>query len=84
MAAGEGEDGESMTLTLEEFSWRCLWLECGNLAQHVAPCHTRAKVRELRRRAAKGELWQAPYFDKSEWAGMVRGWYAEYLRTGEL
>ena len=71
-------------LTFEEFSWRCLWLEYGRLSQYVHFNYTHKKVRELTRRAKKNELWQGPFFEKSEWAGMVREWYAEYLRTGDL
>ena len=73
-----------MPLTFEEFAWRCLWIECGRMSQHVAERYTLQKVRELKRRAKRGELWQRPYFDRSEWAGMVQRWYAEYLKTGEL
>ncbi len=71
-------------LTFEEFAWRCLWIECGRLDQYVHFSYTRKKVRELTRRAKRGELWQAPHFEKSEWAAMVRHWYAHYTQTGEL
>jgi hypothetical protein len=71
-------------LTLEEFAWRCLWLECGRLSQYVHFSYTLANIRELKRRAKRDELWLAPHFDKSEWAGMVRNWYADYLKTGVL
>ena len=72
------------TLTLEEFAWRCLWLECGKIAQYCPDSYMLAKVRELKRRAKQSELWQPPYFEKSEWAGMIRNWYADYLKTGAL
>ena len=72
------------TLTLEDFAWRCLWLECGRLNQYAGAYGTRRSVRQLTRRAKRNELWQGPYFEKSEWAGMVRGWYADYLKTGAL
>ena len=71
-------------LTLEEFAWRCLWIGCGQMAQHCHFSYTLKKVRELKRRAKQNELWQGPFFEKSEWAGMVRGWYADYLKTGDL
>ena len=72
------------TLTFEEFAWRRLWLECGRLDQYAGTYGTRLKVRQLVRRAKKNELWQGPYFEKSEWAAMIRGWYADYLKTGAL
>lgn len=66
-------------LSFEEFAWQCLWLECGRLDQYVASSYTLKKVRELKRRAIRGELWAGPHGDKSEWAGMVRNWYKYYL-----
>lgn len=66
-------------LTFEEFAWRCLWLECGRLSEFVAFPYTLKTVRELKRRAKRNELWQGPYFERSEWAGMVRNWYNQYL-----
>jgi hypothetical protein len=71
-------------LTLEEFAWRLLWLECGRMDQYVGSFYTRDTVRKLTRRAKRGELWRKPYFDQSEWAGMVRRWYMDYLKTGDL
>ena len=71
-------------LTLDEFAWRCMWLECGRLDQYVHFTYTRKKVRELKRMAKQNAVWPGPHGDHSEWAGMVRNWYAEYLRTGEL
>jgi hypothetical protein len=71
-------------LTFEEFAWRCLWLECGRIAQYCSDSYMPAKVRELKRRAKQSELWQPPFFDHSEWAAMVRIWYADYLKTGAL
>lgn len=65
-------------LTFEEFAWRCLWLECGRISQYYAFHYTLKKVRELKRRAKRGELWQKPYFERSEWAAMVRAWYRHY------
>lgn len=71
-------------LTFEEFAWRCLWLECGRLSEHIHFMYTRKTVRKLIRRAKRNELWQRPYFEESAWAGMVRRWYADYLKTGTL
>ena len=71
-------------LTFEEFAWRCLWTECGRLSQYVHFSYTLNKVQDLKRRAKRNELWQGPFFEKSEWAGMVRSWYADYLQTGDL
>jgi len=78
-------------LTLEEFAWRCEWLECGRLDQYTTAFYTLKKVRELTRRAKKNELWRGPFFEKSEWAtgtgpvdGMIRNQYAHYLKTGVL
>ena len=71
-------------LTLEEFAWRCLWLECGRLDLYVPSSYTRQGIRRLIQRADRNELWQPPYFEKSEWAGMIRSWYADYLKTGVL
>jgi hypothetical protein len=71
-------------LTLEEFAWRCLWLECARLDQYAGVYGTRQTVRRLIQRSKKNELWQPPYFEKSEWAGLIRNWYADYLKTGAL
>jgi hypothetical protein len=71
-------------LTLEEFAWRCLWIECGRMSEYVYFSYTLKKVRELKRRAKKNELWKGPYFEKSDWAGTVRNWYAHYLKSGQL
>lgn len=71
-------------LTFEEFAWAVLWLEWARLREHIAPSYATAGLHKLMGRARRGELWQGPYFDRSEWAGMVRRWYADYLRTGEL
>lgn len=71
-------------LTFEEFAWRSLWLECGRLSQYVHFSYTHKETRSLIRRAKKNELWRGPFFEKSEWAGMIRNWYAEYLKTGDL
>lgn len=65
--------------SFEEFAWRALWLECGRLSQFVASSYTLKKVRELKRRAKRGELWAGPYGDRSEWANIVRSWYKHYL-----
>jgi hypothetical protein len=71
-------------LTLEEFTWRCLWIECGRLHDSVGFLYARNKVRKLVRRAKNNQVWEGPFFEKSEWAAMVRGWYAHYLKTGVL
>lgn len=70
-------------LTFEEFAWATLWLEFGRISAlssqfNPADYYKRKAVRELIRRAKREELWKGPYGDKSEWAGMVRGWYAAY------
>jgi hypothetical protein len=51
-------------LTLEEFAWRCLWLECGRLATQDWQCGTiylLKQVRALKRRATEEKLWTGPY-----------------------
>lgn len=70
-------------LTFEEFAWATLWLEFGRLSlacgwYNPADYYKRKAVRELIRRTEQEVLWTGPYGDKSEWAGMVRGWYAAY------
>jgi len=71
-------------LTLEEFAWRSLWLECGRLDQYAVTHGTLKTVKELKRRAKRNELWRPPYYEKSEWAGIIHAQYANYLRTGNL
>lgn len=71
-------------LTFEEFAWATLWLEFGRVSTvcgqfNPADYYKRRKVRELIRRSKQGELWVGPYGERSEWAGMVRGWYQQYL-----
>lgn len=74
----------AQSLTFEEFVWRSLWLDIGRMDQYVSPFYTRKAVRKLIKRAKREELWEGPFFEKSEWAGMVQNWYAHYLKTGEL
>lgn len=71
-------------LTFEEFAWRCLWLECGRLSEFSPEAYVIQKVHQLKRRAKQNELWQGPWFEHSEWAGMIHNWYVNYLETGEL
>jgi hypothetical protein len=68
-------------LSLEEFAWRSLWLGLGRLDRYAG---TRNRVQELKRRAKRNELWRPPYYEKSEWAGIIRTQYANYLQTGKL
>jgi hypothetical protein len=72
-------------LTLEEFAFHCEWLEVVRLSQFVWEGEVRKmairKIREFKRGRA---VWQGPYGEASEWAGMVRGWYRDYLKTEGL
>lgn len=71
-------------LTLEEFAWACLWMEWARTRNSIAPYYATVELHKLIARARRGEVWRKPYFGRSEWAGMVRRWYEDYLRTGEL
>ena len=72
-------------LPLEEFAFHREWSDTIRLSQHISDWDFRQavlkKIREFRRGR---EVFQGPYGDRSEWAGMVRNWYAHYLKTGEL
>lgn len=69
-----------MKMTLEEFAYQCEWDEVIRLSQFVweGDIRTRAikKIREFKRGR---EAFQGPYGNRSEWAGMVRNWYKQYL-----
>jgi hypothetical protein len=66
-------------LTLEEFAYRCIWLEHirlrGFISEHEADKHFRKTL--CRVRNGLGRLERA---EPSEWDAMVKGWYAEYLK----
>jgi len=64
-----------MTLTLEDFNARCIWLEHIRLRQfiseHEAQKHFRKTLRMVKR-GSKGS--------PTEWDAMVKGWYQKYLQ----
>lgn len=72
-------------LTLEEFAFRCEWQEVIRLSQFIWEGEVRKmaikKIREFKRGR---ETFKGPYGDQSEWAGMVKRWYTDYLKTGVL
>lgn len=72
-------------MTLEEFTFHREWQEVIRLSQFIWEGEVRKmaikKIREFKRGR---EVFQGPHGDRSEWAGMIRHWYANYLKTGEL
>ena len=72
-------------LSLEEFAYRCEWEDVIRLSRFISDWDFRKMVLKKIREHQRGrEVFQGPYGAKSEWAGMVRRWYADYLKTGEL
>lgn len=72
-------------LTFEEFAWRCLWVEIGRLWEYGSRDYNLRKIRKLKRGIKRGDTpFPGKFGDRSEWAGMVRNWYTQYLKTGEL
>lgn len=72
-------------LTLEEFAYRAEWQDLIRLSQFVCEGEIRRiAVKNIREFKRGREVFQGPHGDHSEWAGMVRGWYADYLKTGDL
>lgn len=72
-------------LTFEEYVHRAEWLERIRIAP-LYPWSADQQMRYFREYARKmkrgGPLFGGPYGDKSEWAGMCRNWYRNYLETG--
>ena len=66
-------------LTFEEFAWKTVYLEGVRLSNFICESEVRKYFIKAIRRAKKEQLWTGPYGDKSEWAGMVRNWYRQYL-----
>ena len=72
-------------LTLEEFAWRSRWIECGRLWNYGNRDYNLREIQAIKRSAKRGDTpFPGKFGSKSEWAGMVRRWYAHYLQTGEL
>jgi hypothetical protein len=72
-------------MSLTDFAWRCLWTECGHLWEYGNRDYNLRKIRKLKHAAKRGDSpFPGKFGDRSEWASMVRRWYAHYLQTGEL
>lgn len=71
-------------MTFEEFVYQTEWFEIMRLSQFVSEYETlklvKAKVREHRRGRP---LFKGPFGEKSEWAGLCRGWYRHYLEANK-
>ncbi len=67
-------------LSFEEFAYQVEWEEVIRISQfvwegEVVKMATK-KIREFKRGR---ELFLGPHGDHSQWAGMVRNWYQQYL-----
>ena len=62
---------------LEEFAWKCVWLELGRLSQYVGPHYTRLKARKLIRQARRRESQLTFRGRRTEWTAMVENWYRQ-------
>jgi len=72
-------------LALDEYAWRCLWIEYGRHWDHTSQYYNLREIRKLKRAAKRRDSpFPGKFGDRSEWAGMVRRWYAHYLQTGAL
>ena len=72
-------------LTLEEFAFHCEWQEVIRLSQFIWEGEVRKMaVKKIHEFKHGRETFKGPHGDQSEWAGIVRNWYADYLKTGVL
>lgn len=69
-------------MTLEEFAYRCRWLEHIRLRAYLSEPYARLHLRGVLRACRRGDSGLLRRGQRTAWTAMVESWYASYLAEG--